>query len=596
MQSTRISDLQAQKYYIVTSLTKLIVSNFLFRIMRRIHKRKKIFLLLPYLLLLPIKLSSQTFYIKGNISTITVPVEYALITFHDQNDWSTSHSTITDTAGNYWLNIVTDAEKEDPIIPQNLELEQNYPNPFSVETAISYKIHEPSHIRIIIYNVLGQKVRTFLIGEKVVGIHTIVWDGTNDMGDKVSSGIYFCQLQAGHEIRVRKMLLATTNMPLPLTGNLSANGLTFCKGETARLTSGLFTVQIANTDSTDPKIQFHELPNVDVQHDTVLNFQVQIKDTEQWRFLGLENEIVTAIAVDPLNPLIIYAGTKSDFSAGINGKLFKSMDGGVTWDTLLVGGSYKSILIDPLNHDIIYAMPFSLIKSEDGGQTWQSIIDGISLDWETRVQSLAMNPKNTKVLYAGTGGFYTGNLYKSSDGGLHWNKTPSDSLLDGVVSIAIDPVDTNNVYVGTQWRCIIWKSTDAGQTWLRTGSGERGGIIDVVAVNPKHNNIIYAGVRFEGLLASFDSGENWAKGELPDSINSCVDMEFNPSYPSDIYIATGNGIFNQTCENCSWEKLNNGISDNTFVNVLAFGKNYLYAGMSAIYGKKGGISVNIIEK
>ena len=107
-------------------------------------------------------------------------------------------------------------------------------------------------------------------------------------------------------------------------------------------------------------------------------------------------------------------------------------------------------------------MPSSIIKSYDAGKTWQPIIEGIKLDWETRVQSLAINPKKSNVLYAGTGGFYGGDFYKSHDGGLLWNKTPSDSLLDGVFCIAINPVDTNIVYVGTAFYGAVWMQEKHG--------------------------------------------------------------------------------------------------------------------------------------
>jgi len=228
---------------------------------------------------------------------------------------------------------------------------------------------------------------------------------------------------------------------------------------------------------------------------------------EEWKLLGLENETVTAIAVNPINPKIIYAGTMYDYSAGKSGKLFKSTDAGTTWDTLVIGGGYRNILIDPLNHNIMYASPGGIIKSEDGGQTWKPIINGIYLDPETRVQSLAMNPKNPNVLYAGTGGFYGGTMYKSYDSGLHWNEIGRDSLRDGVVSIAIDPIDTNNVYAGTAFRGILWKSTDAGTTWFRTGLGETGLLIHDILINPDQPSTVYAGLR--GIFKTEDGGMNW---------------------------------------------------------------------------------------
>ena len=257
----------------------------------------------------------------------------------------------------------------------------------------------------------------------------------------------------------------------------------------------------------------------------------KIEKEEHWQLLGLENETVTAIAVDPLDSSIIYAGTKSDFSAGINGKLFKSSDSGVTWDTLLIAGSYKSILIDPSNHDILYAMPFSITKSEDAGKTWKPIVDGIRLDWETRVQSLAINPKNPRVLYAGTAGFFSGNLYKSSDGGSRWYKTPTDSLTDGVISLAIDPVDTNIVYAGTAWRGILWKSTNAGINWFRTGLGETGVFIHDILIDHDHPSKVCVALT-GGIFKTEDGGISWENISygLPTTIFNVVKIQQSNSF------------------------------------------------------------------
>lgn len=228
----------------------------------------------------------------------------------------------------------------------------------------------------------------------------------------------------------------------------------------------------------------------------------------EWYYLGFGNETVTSIAVDSEDKNIIYVGTDSDFSLGVHGNLFKSTDAGKTWDTLVIGGSYKNIIIDPTNPNIIYAMPSSLIKSKDAGETWQYIIDGITLDWETRIQSLAINPQNPEVLYAGTGGFNGGNLYKSHNGGLTWNTVPSDSLREGVISIAVDPVDTNIVYAGTAWRCFVWKSTDAGKTWFNTEANNEGAPIYDILIDPNNNSTVYVCSR--GVFKSEDGGINWS--------------------------------------------------------------------------------------
>jgi len=83
--------------------------------------------------------------------------------------------------------------------PDAFKLYQNYPNPFNSQTTIKYDV--PSlmvnivPVEIYIYNTIGKLVRTIDEGDKSVGTHTVIWDGKNDDGENVSSGIYFYQLR-----------------------------------------------------------------------------------------------------------------------------------------------------------------------------------------------------------------------------------------------------------------------------------------------------------------------------------------------------------------------------------------------------------------
>lgn len=81
---------------------------------------------------------------------------------------------------------------ENEIIPEKFELYQNYPNPFNPTTTIAYDLPELSTVRIVIYNISGQRVRN-LVSSKAEppGHKIVVWDGRNDSGEMVSSGIYF---------------------------------------------------------------------------------------------------------------------------------------------------------------------------------------------------------------------------------------------------------------------------------------------------------------------------------------------------------------------------------------------------------------------
>jgi hypothetical protein len=92
-------------------------------------------------------------------------------------------------------------------IPKTYALRQNFPNPFNPETRITYELPVGAKVRLEIYNVLGQKVRTLVQGDQPIGVHQVVWDGTNDAGAKVGSGVYLYVLKAGTFVESKKMLL-----------------------------------------------------------------------------------------------------------------------------------------------------------------------------------------------------------------------------------------------------------------------------------------------------------------------------------------------------------------------------------------------------
>ena len=83
----------------------------------------------------------------------------------------------------------------------------NYPNPFNPETNISFSIPQATRVTLSIYNILGQKVRSLIDQEYSAGEHTVVWDGSNDHGGKVASGVYLYRIQAGEISVTRKMMM-----------------------------------------------------------------------------------------------------------------------------------------------------------------------------------------------------------------------------------------------------------------------------------------------------------------------------------------------------------------------------------------------------
>ncbi|MBN2011336.1 choice-of-anchor D domain-containing protein [candidate division KSB1 bacterium] len=94
-----------------------------------------------------------------------------------------------------------------PLIPLSFELFNNYPNPFNPSTTISFNISQRTHVEIQLYNILGQRIRTLIDQTMRGGHHQLVWDGTNERGISVASGLYFVHLKAEGKHSVKKMMI-----------------------------------------------------------------------------------------------------------------------------------------------------------------------------------------------------------------------------------------------------------------------------------------------------------------------------------------------------------------------------------------------------
>ena len=96
---------------------------------------------------------------------------------------------------------------ENTIVQTKDYLQQNYPNPFNPETTISYQLPENSKVELIIYNIKGQKVKTLVNEVLPAGEHSIIWDGKDNNGKHVVSGIYFYKMKTGNHEETKKMIL-----------------------------------------------------------------------------------------------------------------------------------------------------------------------------------------------------------------------------------------------------------------------------------------------------------------------------------------------------------------------------------------------------
>ncbi len=88
-----------------------------------------------------------------------------------------------------------------------LALYANYPNPFNPVTTIRYDLPDLTHVKLEVYDVTGRKLKSLVDGIEGKGLKTVNWDGTDDRGNKLVSGVYFCRITAGKESRSRKLLM-----------------------------------------------------------------------------------------------------------------------------------------------------------------------------------------------------------------------------------------------------------------------------------------------------------------------------------------------------------------------------------------------------
>ena len=93
------------------------------------------------------------------------------------------------------------------LLPRQYILHQNYPNPFNPTTQLRYDLPEASHVRIMIYDLMGREIRTLVDMDQKAGYRSIQWNATNDLGQPVSAGMYLYMIQAGDFRQTRKMVL-----------------------------------------------------------------------------------------------------------------------------------------------------------------------------------------------------------------------------------------------------------------------------------------------------------------------------------------------------------------------------------------------------
>jgi hypothetical protein len=139
----------------------------------------------------------------GSMNTIEWPMHYNAS--YSSVSTAATHSTTGGPIGDPRWSLVTLGTDNSTALPKEFALKQNYPNPFNPTTEIEFSIAQTSTVNLTIFNVLGQKVKVLANGVKLAGTHKLRWNGTDEMGQSASTGIYFYTLTDGSSTVTKKM-------------------------------------------------------------------------------------------------------------------------------------------------------------------------------------------------------------------------------------------------------------------------------------------------------------------------------------------------------------------------------------------------------
>lgn len=299
-----------------------------------------------------------------------------------------------------------------------------------------------------------------------------------------------------------------------------------------------------------------------------------------WTSIGPEGGPMYSGTVTPTSPPTVYVA-----STAYNAPLLKTTDGGTGWvQSGAVLGNYPWVLLShPTDTNRMYGAISSLFYSTtNAGATWSQYSFGSN----TIAYDIALNPLNTQELYAcgykWDGAYWRISAMKTTDAGANWTAVQLDTATTAYgYSVAIDPVDTTVVYAGgyAGTTSAFYKSTDCGANWTKIDLPENAYYVYSIVTSPVDHNIVFAGTLY-GIFRSTDAGLTWSKRSTG---NYNYRIAFAPDDPSIMYSAAYSGVYRSTDAGLNWTYETAGLAgiNLRFVLTVPGESGAVYCGSSA---------------
>jgi len=248
----------------------------------------------------------------------------------------------------------------------------------------------------------------------------------------------------------------------------------------------------------------------------------------QWQIKSFDTDYGAgySIAIDPQYPDTVFVGGRIGQSA----KVFKTADGGTNWTDIssaLIGNSVNSLTIHPDTTTIIFAGTYQyLFKSKNGGESWD-----VSGYFSTN--DLTINTRTPDIMYAGS----NGEVYKSTDCGVSWNGTGNGTAMTNITTILTDPTSADIVYAGGQSG--ILKTVNGGTDWAISNKGFIAAPVSELVVPQTAPNILYIAIDDDALFKSEDRGQSWKRLEEFEGCTGVIDLAVAPNSPDTLYVLSG---------------------------------------------------------